>query len=166
MNFEETGKLFNLAIAREIEANDFYAKAAKTALDTSVRAIFADLAKDELAHMELLERLRADPTLPMKMHKPTVDYKIAEEVDLPTLSTHMKPAEAIALAMLGGILGVLSGWALAATIAAVSPLPARVTGWSVALALTLGAGIGVLFGVYPASRAAKLDPITAMRAET
>ena len=75
-------------------------------------------------------------------------------------------AEAIALAMLGGILGVLSGWALAATIAAVSPLPARVTGWSVALALTLGAGIGVLFGVYPASRAAKLDPITAMRAET
>ena len=74
-------------------------------------------------------------------------------------------AEAIALAMLGGILGVLSGWALAATIAAVTPLPARVTGWSVALALTLGAGIGVLFGVYPASRAAKLDPITAMRAE-
>ena len=74
-------------------------------------------------------------------------------------------AEAIALAMLGGILGVLAGWALAATIAAVTPLPARVTGWSVALALTLGAGIGVLFGVYPASRAAKLDPITAMRAE-
>ena len=75
-------------------------------------------------------------------------------------------AEAIALALLGGVLGVLSGWALAATIAAFSPLPARVTGWSVALALTLGAGIGVLFGVYPASRAARLDPITAMRAET
>ena len=75
-------------------------------------------------------------------------------------------AEAIALAMLGGILGVLSGWALAATIAAVTPLPARVTWWSVALALTLGASIGVLFGVYPASRAARLDPITAMRAET
>jgi len=48
----------------------------------------------------------------------------------------------------------------------VSPLPARVTPWSVVLALTLGAGIGVLFGVYPASRAARLDPITAMRAET
>jgi len=74
-------------------------------------------------------------------------------------------AEAVALATLGGILGVLAGWGLAATVAAVSPLPARVTGWSVALALTLGAGIGVLFGVYPASRAARLDPITAMRAE-
>ncbi len=75
-------------------------------------------------------------------------------------------AEAITLALLGGVLGVFSGWALATIIAAVSPLPARVTPWSVALALSLGAGIGVLFGVYPASRAARLDPITAMRAET
>jgi putative ABC transport system permease protein len=75
-------------------------------------------------------------------------------------------AEAVALALLGGVLGVLSGWGLAAAIAAFSPLPARVTGWSVALALTLGAGVGVLFGVYPATRASRLDPITAMRAET
>ena len=74
-------------------------------------------------------------------------------------------AESIALAMMGGLLGVASGWALAAIVSAATPLPARITGWSVALALGLGAGIGVLFGVYPASRAASLDPITAMRAE-
>ena len=75
-------------------------------------------------------------------------------------------AESVALAMLGGLLGVASGWGLALLVSSVSPLPARVTTWSIALALALGAGIGVLFGVYPASRAAKLDPITAMRAET
>ena len=74
-------------------------------------------------------------------------------------------AEAIALTFLGGVLGVGAGWAFAQFVAAVSPLPARVTGWSVAVALTLGAGVGVLFGVYPASRAARLNPITALRAE-
>jgi putative ABC transport system permease protein len=74
-------------------------------------------------------------------------------------------AESVMLALAGGVLGVLSGWLLAQVISAVSPLPARVTGWSVALALGLGAGVGVLFGVYPASRAAKLDPIAAMRPE-
>ncbi|MFN8802258.1 ABC transporter permease [Gemmatimonas sp.] len=75
-------------------------------------------------------------------------------------------AEAVALALAGGVLGVAAGWALAFVVSSVSPLPARVTPWSVALSLVLGAGIGVLFGVYPASRAARLDPITAMRAET
>ena len=75
-------------------------------------------------------------------------------------------AESIALSVLGGALGVASGYGLAVLISALSPLPARVSTWSVVLALALGAGIGVLFGVYPAARAAALDPITAMRAET
>ena len=74
-------------------------------------------------------------------------------------------AEAIALAMTGGVMGVLGGWAFATLVATVSPLPARITGWSVLLAVSLGAGVGVLFGVYPARRAARLDPITALRAE-
>ncbi len=74
-------------------------------------------------------------------------------------------AEAIALSSLGGVLGVLAGWLFALFVAAVSPLPARITGWSVAVALLLGAGVGILFGVYPARRAAQLDPITAIRQE-
>ncbi|MDQ8153930.1 MAG: ABC transporter permease [Gemmatimonadota bacterium] len=74
-------------------------------------------------------------------------------------------AEAIVLSSLGGVLGVLSGWVFAFLVATVSPLPARITAWSVGAALLLGSGVGVLFGVYPARRAARLDPITAMRQE-
>jgi len=73
--------------------------------------------------------------------------------------------ESIALAFIGGLTGVVVGWAMATLVATVSPLPARITAWSVAVALSLGAGVGVLFGVYPATRAARLDPIAALRAE-
>jgi putative ABC transport system permease protein len=73
--------------------------------------------------------------------------------------------EALALSCAGGAIGVLAGWGMAGAVAGLSPLPARVTLWSVATALGLGAGTGLLFGVYPAARAARLDPIAALRAE-
>ena len=74
-------------------------------------------------------------------------------------------AESIALAFIGGLTGVLVGWGMASLVAFASPLPARITTWSVLVALSLGAGVGVIFGVYPATRAARLDPIDALRAE-
>ena len=74
-------------------------------------------------------------------------------------------AESIVLASVGGLMGVAAGWGLAGLVAFVSPLPAKVTMWSIGLALSLGAGVGVLFGVYPAARAAELDPIAALRQE-
>ena len=73
--------------------------------------------------------------------------------------------EAIVLSAMGGVLGVLGGWALATLVSTASPLPARVSMWSILLAIALGAGVGVIFGVYPASRAAQLNPIDALRAE-
>lgn len=74
-------------------------------------------------------------------------------------------AEAVTLSFAGGALGLLAGAAMAGLIGIISPLPARVTLWSVAVALGLGASVGIVFGVYPATRAARLDPITALRAE-
>ena len=74
-------------------------------------------------------------------------------------------AEALTLSVLGGVVGLLMGIALATLVQAASPLPARVTGWSIAVALGLGLVVGVAFGVYPAHRAARLDPIEALRQE-
>lgn len=70
--------------------------------------------------------------------------------------------EAGTLSGLGGVLGVGAGFALAGLVSAVSPLPAEVAPWSIVLGLLLGIGVGVVAGVYPASRAARLDPITAL----
>ncbi len=74
-------------------------------------------------------------------------------------------AEAVMLSVLGGAIGVIAGAVLAAGVTLITPLPARVTPWSVFLALALGAGVGIIFGIFPADRASKLDPIAAMRAE-
>ena len=73
--------------------------------------------------------------------------------------------ETVLLSVLGGAMGVAAGWSLAQVVARFSPLPASVTLWSVGVALTLGAGVGIIFGVYPAARAARLDPIAALRQE-
>jgi putative ABC transport system permease protein len=74
-------------------------------------------------------------------------------------------AEALTLSLLGGITGLLVGFALSGLVQALSPLPARVTAWSVLLGLTLGIVVGIAFGVYPAHRASRLDPIEALRQE-
>jgi len=73
--------------------------------------------------------------------------------------------EAMTLSTVGAALGIGSGLAAAAIIDATTPLPATIAPWSIVLAVVLGAGVGISAGLYPASRAARLDPITAMRQE-
>jgi putative ABC transport system permease protein len=73
--------------------------------------------------------------------------------------------ESATLSVLGAAIGIGLGIALAKVVAAVSPLPASVAPWSILLALVVGAGVGIVAGMYPASRAARLDPITALRQE-
>src|SRR2546427_12350999 len=74
--------------------------------------------------------------------------------------------EATTLATVGATGGVATGSALAAAVAATTPLPAAVAPWSILVGVILGAGVGIVAGVYPASRAARLDPIAALRHET
>jgi putative ABC transport system permease protein len=73
--------------------------------------------------------------------------------------------ESATLSTVGAALGIGTGIALAFVVRALTPLPAAVAPWSVALGVTLGIVVGVVAGVYPATRASKLDPITALRAE-
>ena len=73
--------------------------------------------------------------------------------------------ESATLSVMGAAIGIALGIALAKIVAAVSPLPASVAPWSILLALVVGAGVGIVAGMYPASRAARLDPIAALRQE-
>jgi putative ABC transport system permease protein len=74
--------------------------------------------------------------------------------------------ESATLSIVGAALGVALGVGLSQGVAAVSPLPATVAPWSVVMAVVIGAGVGIVAGAYPATRAARLDPIHAMRMES
>ena len=73
--------------------------------------------------------------------------------------------EAATLSAAGAVLGIGLGLLLAFVVKALTPLPAAVAPWSVAVGVLLGVSVGIVAGVYPASRASRLDPIVALRAE-
>ena len=73
--------------------------------------------------------------------------------------------ESITLSTFGGLIGIGLGSLAATAIAAFTPLPARLELWSVVLGIGITAAVGLFFGAYPASRAAALDPIEALRRE-
>jgi putative ABC transport system permease protein len=74
--------------------------------------------------------------------------------------------EAVTLSLAGGVLGLLAGYGFASLVGAFTPLPYTLAWWSVALAIGVVTVVGVIFGIYPASKAAKLDPITALGYES
>ena len=73
--------------------------------------------------------------------------------------------ESVTLSTMGGIVGTVLGFGVAMVIASLSPLPAAVEFWSIALGIGITAVVGLFFGLYPAMQAAALDPIEALRRE-
>jgi putative ABC transport system permease protein len=73
--------------------------------------------------------------------------------------------ESATLSSVGALLGIGVGIALAFGVKALTPLPAAVAPWSIVVAVILGVSVGIAAGVYPATRASRLDPIAALRAE-
>ncbi len=73
--------------------------------------------------------------------------------------------EAATLTLVGGIIGMVVGWLVSFVLANATPVPSYVPVGSIVLALALAAVTGLLFGIYPASKAARLDPVEALRYE-
>jgi putative ABC transport system permease protein len=73
--------------------------------------------------------------------------------------------ESAMLAGAGGVIGVLLAWGLAILVRTMTPVPMAVPPAAVAISVLLSTGVGLFFGIYPARRAALLDPIQALRAE-
>ena len=73
--------------------------------------------------------------------------------------------ESSTVAAIGGVLGVVFGVLLAKIVSWVTPLPSAVQLWSVIGGLFVALSVGLFFGTYPASKAARLDPVVALRSE-
>src|SRR5688500_881668 len=74
-------------------------------------------------------------------------------------------AEAVALTSVGGVIGIALGSAIGMTVSILSGFPVSLPWWSFALGIGFSATVGIVFGMVPAVRASRLDPIEALRYE-
>lgn len=73
--------------------------------------------------------------------------------------------EAVILSLGGGLIGIILGFSIAELIALISPLPSVVSWWAIILGFAFSSVVGIFFGIYPAQKAAGLNPVEALRFE-
>jgi putative ABC transport system permease protein len=79
---------------------------------------------------------------------------------------HQFLAESLLQCLIGGVIGIAIGFACALALRTLTSFPASVKTWVALLGLVVSSTIGLFFGIYPARKAAGLDPVTALRTET
>lgn len=98
MNLYEYKDIIKFAMANEVEAQKFYADAAKMIADPHLKEMFSEFAEEEKRHRQILKEIYISNRIGEYFDE-TRDYKVSESVAEPVLSTNMTPADAIALAM-------------------------------------------------------------------
>ena len=73
--------------------------------------------------------------------------------------------EAVMLSEIGGIIGILAGVGIGQLVALISPVPAAIPVWTIVIGFFFCSLVGVVFGVYPAAKASRMDPIESLRYE-
>jgi len=73
--------------------------------------------------------------------------------------------ESTTLSLIGGFIGLVIAYVISALLVRLTPIPAELPVWAAFLAILVSSGVGLIFGIYPAWKAARLDPIVALRSE-
>ena len=98
MNLSEYKNIIKFAMENEVEARKFYEDAAAKVANPQLKEMFSGFAEEERRHREILKQIYISNRVGEYFDEDR-DYRVAEDVDIPQLSTDMQPAEAIVLAM-------------------------------------------------------------------
>ncbi len=92
-------KILEMAINNEVEAYEFYIQAAAKSTPKHLKTVFAELAEEEMKHKKTLEGFLNNQALKLNFNVAAPDYKIAETIELPPLTSDMSFADGVALAI-------------------------------------------------------------------